>query len=354
LTHNSNLPILLSIKNEYAYGLELEVSLMVEQILPDLYRIEIPLPKSPLGTLNSYLIKGQERFLIIDTGMNREECLRPMLSGLGKLDVDLNKTDFFITHLHADHLGLVGNLATEGSKVYFSEVEASIINSGSKRLEERFQESFTLYLSHGFPEDQLNKALQNHPGYRYSPKGQLDFFALKEGDTIDVGDYSFRCIETPGHSPGHMCLYEVKKKILVSGDHILFDITPNITCWPELENALKEYLESLEKIYTLDVNLVLPGHRNILNDHRRRIIELQGHHKNRLNEVLSALEEGDKTAWDVAPYITWDIDVSSWEMFPVVQKWFAIGETIAHLNYLEADGRIRRKEEGNKVVYALE
>ena len=70
---------------------------MVEEILPNLYKIEIPLPGSPLKALNSYLIKSQGRFLVIDTGMNREECMREMVSGLKRLDVDLRKTDFFIT-----------------------------------------------------------------------------------------------------------------------------------------------------------------------------------------------------------------------------------------------------------------
>jgi len=327
---------------------------MVEEILPHLYRTEIPLPKSPLKAVNSYLLEDKGRFLIIDTGMNREECMRPMLSALEELKVDLNKTDFFITHLHADHLGLVGNLATETSKVYFSAVEASIVSFEGNKAEERFNELFTFYLSHGFPEDEIKKALQNHPGYRYSPRRKLEFTVVREGDTIDIGDYSFRCIETPGHSPGHMCLYEASKKILISGDHILFDITPNITCWPELENALKEYLASLEKVHPLEVSLVLPGHRNIWNDHRGRIRELQEHHKSRLAETVAALEEGDKTAWEVAPCITWDIDVRSWELFPPVQKWFAIGETIAHLNYLEADGTIRRKTEDGKVLFSLE
>jgi len=327
---------------------------MVEEILPHLYRTEIPLPKSPLKAVNSYLVEDRGRFLIIDTGMNREECMRPMLSTLEELNVDLDKTDFFITHLHADHLGLVGNLATETSKIYFSAMEASIVSFEGNKAEERFMELFPFYISHGFPEDEIKKALQNHPGYRYSPRRKLEFTVVREGDTIDIGDYSFRCIETPGHSPGHMCLYEASKKILISGDHILFDITPNITCWPELENALKDYLASLEKVYPLEVNLVLPGHRNIWNDHRGRIRELQEHHKSRLAETVAALEEGDKTAWEVAPCITWDIDVSSWELFPPVQKWFAIGETIAHLNYLEGDGTIRRKTEDGKVLFSLE
>jgi len=326
---------------------------MFEQILPDFFRIEIPLPNSPLKALNSYLIRGRERSLIVDTGMNREECLGPMRSSLKELHVDLNKTDFFITHLHADHLGQVGKLSTENSKIYFNHVEASIVRVESAKAEERMKGFFNFYLSNGFPEDELHKAFANHPGQRFRPRRQLDFSVLKEGQTLDVGVYSFRCIETPGHSPGHMCLYEDEKKILISGDHILFDITPNITCWPELKNSLKAYLESLEKVSTLEVNLVLPGHRNTWNNHQQRITELQEHHRDRLNEVVTALKDGDKTAWDIAPYITWDIDVSSWELFPVVQKWFALGETIAHIHYLEADGTVRRKSENNKILYSL-
>ena len=326
---------------------------MIEQILPDLYRLEIPLPKSPLKALNAYLIKGRDRFLIIDTGMNREACRNSMNACLEKLNVDLNKTDFFITHLHADHLGLVENLITEASKIYFGKTEASVIASIFKRAEERRQDFAAFFHSHGFPEDELKKAVKNHPGFRYSPKHQLNFFTLTEGDSIDAGDYSFQCIETPGHSPGHMCLYEPDKKILISGDHILFDITPNITCWPEMENSLKKYLASLEKVYHLDVNLVLPGHRSMLDNHRKRIKELQEHHHSRLNEVLSALAEGDKAAWEIAPCITWDIKVSSWEEFPAVQKWFAMGETIAHIHYLEGKGKICNKKRDGKIIYAL-
>jgi len=107
-------------------------------------------------------------------------------------------------------------------------------------------------------------------------------------------------------------------------------------------------------VYPLDVNLVLPGHRNIWNDHRRRITELLEHHQNRLSEALCALEEGDKTAWEVASCITWDIDCSSWEQFPAVQKWFAVGETIAHLDYLEADGKIQKKTKDHNILYSLE
>jgi len=80
---------------------------MIEEISANLYKIEIPLPGSPLKALNSYVIRNTERNLIVDTGWNQKECLRTMQAGLKELGIDAGKTDFFITHLHADHFGLV-------------------------------------------------------------------------------------------------------------------------------------------------------------------------------------------------------------------------------------------------------
>jgi glyoxylase-like metal-dependent hydrolase (beta-lactamase superfamily II) len=94
--------------------------IMIEEVVPNLYRMEIPLPKSPLKWLNSYVARGGGRFLIIGTGFNQDECRNEMNAGLQKLGVDLNKTDILVTHFHVDHIGLVGTLATENSLSGFS------------------------------------------------------------------------------------------------------------------------------------------------------------------------------------------------------------------------------------------
>jgi len=326
---------------------------MIEEILPNLYRIEIPLPQSPLKYLNSYLVRASGHSLLIDTGMNREECRRAMFSSLKKLGVDLAKTRFFITHLHSDHLGLLESLGTDKSTVYFSRKEASIKKVNISEGERAWRERNVVYLANGFPEDELQESMDSHPGRRWGLKKRINYSIVEDGDMIEIGDYSFRCIETPGHSPGHMCLYEADKKILVSGDHILFDITPNIAFWVEMKNPLKQYLANLEKVYPLDVNIVLPGHRRLINDHRKRIRELQEHHKARANEILSALEEGGKNTFQLVPYITWDIACSTWDEFPPQQKWFAFGETLAHLKYLEGEGLVREEMRGDKILYSL-
>ncbi|HJX69139.1 MAG TPA: MBL fold metallo-hydrolase, partial [Dehalococcoidia bacterium] len=79
----------------------------MEEILSGLYRIKVPLPGSPLKATNSYVMKGAERSLIIDTGWNREDCMVALVSGLSECGVDPKQADFFITHMHADHSGLV-------------------------------------------------------------------------------------------------------------------------------------------------------------------------------------------------------------------------------------------------------
>jgi len=212
-------------------------NIMIEEILPNLYRAEIPLPKSPLKWLNSYIVKGKDRFLIIDTGFNREECLSAMNTTLHKLGVDLNKTDFFITHLHVDHMGLVGTLASDNATVYFNEREAQLIYAQSAG-DNYWEKMLDLYIANGFAAENARTVMERHPAHKYSSQRKIDFTVVNDGDMIDIGDFHFRCVATPGHSPGHTSLYEANKKILVAGDHILFDITPNITNWLEMEDSL--------------------------------------------------------------------------------------------------------------------
>ena len=321
---------------------------MCEEILPGLFRLKIPLPESPLKYLNSYVIKGPDRSLIIDTGLNRRECLDAMQAGLSTLGIDLKASDIFITHLHADHFGLVTKLATDTSHVYFSRPEKELIESW-----EGFGPMIAYAGQNGFPENELQAALDKHPGAKFGSEWIPEMKLLEDGDEIRIGDYEFRCVVTPGHTMGHICLYEPDKKILVAGDHILIDITPNIQCWSDTQNPLKHYLASLEKVYSLKVELTLPGHRRLIENHQTRIEELKRHHADRLTEVLSILKAGAMNAFQVASQMTWDIDSESWDQFPVAQKWFATGEAISHLRYLEEEGQLVRNAGGKITLYGL-
>jgi glyoxylase-like metal-dependent hydrolase (beta-lactamase superfamily II) len=321
---------------------------MVEEILANLYKIEIPLPRSPLKALNSYVIKNMERNLIIDTGWNQEECMNAMQIGLKELGVDVRKTDFFITHLHADHFGLIADLITDTSRIYFNQPDVDRYKSGF-----RWDDFANFARLNGVPENELRAIRQSHPGLKFIAKGGLAFHILGEGDEISIGNYIFKCVETPGHTWGHMCLYEPNKKIFIAGDHILNDITPNIQLWSDEWDPLKEYLASLDKVYELDIEFVLPGHRGIFKNCKERIQELKHHHQKRLDEIISILGKSNKTAFQVASQMSWDIICDSWDLFPVSQKWFATGEAIAHLKYLREKGIIRREMQGEKILFSM-
>lgn len=321
----------------------------MEEVLPNVYRIVVPLPRNPLKEINSYVLTSSERNLIIDTGMNRPECFEVFQGGLEELKIDLEKTDFMVTHLHADHLGLVATFIKDGAKVYMGAADAQPMRTGAG------WGSMGDYAgASGFPEAELEAALSNHPGVKYGPQAMMDFTVLHEGDVLSVGDYSLRAIETPGHSNGHVCLYEPDKKILFAGDHVLGDITPNIQAWSDDQDPLANYIKSLKKVLTLEMEVVLPGHRTIIKDGKKRIKELLEHHRVRANEVITILAKGKKNAYQTAAEMKWDIKAKSWEHFPVSQKWFATGETIAHLRYLEGLDLIQRETEDGQIIYSTD
>ncbi|OPX84517.1 MAG: hydroxyacylglutathione hydrolase [Pelotomaculum sp. PtaB.Bin104] len=325
---------------------------MVENILENIFKIEIPLPNNPLQALNSYIIKGKDRTLVIDTGMNREECKTAMLDGLAEIGVSLKKIDFFITHMHTDHCGLVASLVKSFPMIYCSRPAATGIAALCRP--EYWDKAKAIGHLIGFPEQELQYAIDNHPGNKYCPRGKMSFNILKDQDTLSVGGYNFTCIETPGHTKGHLCLYEPKAKLLFSGDHILADITPNISLGLTYENdLLLAYINNLDKISLLDTSLVLPGHRSLITNCKARIRELKKHHKLRSDEVLSILKNGSQNAYQVASQMTWDMTFETWEQFPVLQKWFACGEAMAHLKYLEEKQLIYKDEKEKAYYYSL-
>ncbi len=313
-----------------------------EEICEDLFRLRIPLPETPLKYLNAYAITSGERNLVIDVGLNLETCRLAMLDGLASLGIALKETDFFSTHMHADHLGLLPDLVDGSSTVYFNEPEALLMSQwkGPGDL-------IRFSVKHGFPEGIMEQAFNAHPAGRLRMERFPVPTLVKDGDVIEAGPYHFQCVHTPGHTPGHICLYDPTKRIFIAGDHLLGDISPNVVCWADEENPLGNYLESLDKVAELDVDLVLPGHRSVFRGHRRRVAQLKKHHDRRLREVRDLLKNGQMSAFETAQRMSWEFGNGDWDAFPVTQQWFATGEALAHLRYLEASGVVQRQMDGN-------
>lgn len=316
---------------------------MVTQVAPNLYRIPVPLPGNPLKNLNAYLIRGH-RNLLVDTGFRQEECRTALKAGLAELGVDMANTDIFLTHLHSDHAGLAPELLRPTSRLFIGDVDRQRLPGQIPSTDNaRWGEFDALMAAQGFPLELLNQLTHTNPARVLAPLPCDRYEGVFDGDTFDYGGYHFQALDTPGHTPGHMVLWEEHHGILLLGDHILFDITPNITAWPGYQNPLGGYLRSLERVRKLPVTLPLPAHRTVQKGFIERVGEIMTHHQRRCQEALTVLaREPGLNAYQLTAQMTWQIRCKGWDDFPVPQKWFAAGEAVAHLEYLMDLGKVRR------------
>ena len=321
---------------------------MIKGVLPGIYQIEIPLPGNPLKALNSYFIRGPKRSLLIDTGFNWPACRETMQTAIQKLGANWSEIDIFLSHMHGDHSGLINDLATDETIVYCSSIDAEYLRKTISSYEywRAIEEAYT---KHGLP---ITKPMVPENMKKYLSGCDVNFKYVSDNDFIEVGDYQFVPILTPGHTPGHVCLYEPNHKILFSGDHILATITSNITFWIGMEDSLGQYLDSLDKIMPLEIALVLPAHRQSFTEVKERIVEIKLHHEKRLNEIAAKLYKNPMSAYEIASIIKWNVK-TPWDQFSWSQKWFSVGETIAHLEYLEKRNILVKSTEGNQILYSL-
>lgn len=310
------------------------------EVFEHIYQIKVPLPDNPLKELNAYLVKGVSAHMLVDTGFRRRECYEALMSGLDYLGIGMKQTDIFLTHSHADHSGLAPDIRSGHRKIYVGKNDISRLKVPERQQAWRVRDAY--FISEGMP-DALLQEKDKVPGRKYACKAYEEYVPLKEGCVLEYGNYKFQCISTPGHSPGHMCLYEPDKKIMILGDHVLFDITSNITSWSGVHDSLGQYLESLDKVKKYAVKTALPGHRSVNENIYERIEMIKKHHGQRLSEILKILDANPGiNGYGLTGKMKWNMRCSDWEDFPSSQKSYAMGEALAHLDYLRIRGYIKR------------
>lgn len=323
------------------------------EVAANLYMIVLPIPVPFLESINIYVVVGSDRNLVIDTGFSDGECLSVVRSALRDLRVDPRDTDFFITHGHPDHFGLLGRLVSGQSRVYVGADEARQINRARTSA---IMEDYAGFLSvTGFPETDPYKVFPPDTLEPYRMGRWRDFRLISEGDALEYGGHKFRCVATPGHTSGHMCLHDANTGLLVSGDHLLPDISPTIQLWQETGNPLESYRKSLAKVSEMDVSLVLPGHGPVFANCGERIAQLQQHHEERLGGIISSLSEAPcKDAYLVASSVSWNLSgCEHWNSAPLTQRFFATGEAFSHLRFLKESGVVSGRMDGTREVYCL-
>ena len=311
----------------------LEIGGDYREVVPGIHLIELPLPFS-LGLINVYLIDTGDGRLLVDTGMDTEPCLQALesaLEGLGAGWADIRQV--LLTHIHPDHMGLaLKALERSGGRLLLHREDEALLAEIADR--EGYAEVQARVLrSADVPEPLINGIGQSVREVHRSFHRLHADVALSGGECIPTRHGPLEVISTPGHTPGHVCLYDRGRRILVSGDHILEHISPNIG-WQAGRDALGEYLDSLDRVASLDVDVILPSHGSPVSGHREWVARTKQHHRERCEAILAGLSGAPRPANHLVPLL-WPRHLSPFH------HRFAVFELLAHLEYLARRGRCR-------------
>jgi len=319
------------------------------EIVPGIHQLKlpVPIPNNQLADVNVYLIQGENDWMLVDTGWNTEEAFDALEKQVREIGISFEDVSrIIITHFHADHYGLTGRLKQlSKATIALHQVERDLIDSRYIDMDNLLAEIAQWLRLHGVPERKLPRLQKASLGARKFVLPALPEIALRGGEKFAHGSFNFEVLWTPGHSPGHICLYEPRKRILLSGDHILPTIFPNVGLHPQSgDNPLGDYLRSLEAIERLEVDLVLPAHEHVFAGLGQRIEELHRHHQERRAAIINVLLKGAKTAYEISLEIPWIINgvTMSFEELTPLDKRLAVMSALAHLEPLRAEGKAER------------
>jgi glyoxylase-like metal-dependent hydrolase (beta-lactamase superfamily II) len=303
--------------------------------------VPVPLPNNSLRYVFVYVFETDAGPYIVDTGWNTDEAFAALSDGLTQIGTSVADVQgVLITHIHPDHYGLAGRVReNSGAWVGLHPEDAALVKERYDEPDDLLLRVATMLRRMGAPPEELAPLRDAAMPVRGLVSSVQPDRLIEDGDRVEVPGWDVTAIWTPGHSPGHLCFWEAGNKLMLSGDHILPRITPNIPFHPQAAaDPLGDYLESLEKLTAYDAREVLPAHEHRFVGLTGRVHELVGHHERRFAEVLTAIRDGVSSAWDIAARMHWS---RPWDRIEGFMKRAAVGEAMSHLRTLEKRGVVR-------------
>ena len=308
----------------------------ITRITDDILQVQIPLPYA-LNIVNCYLLRGRDGWTLLDSGLNTAPARQMWQSAMTALNFSPDDIDkIVLTHSHPDHFGMAGWWQRQAQKpvpLYIPRGEVKQmrllyqgenIDAVDKWLLDCGMDSATVAAVRSAVRS-TRDLTRPHP---------LEWGLLDSDNDVKLGARNFRAIHAPGHSDGQLIFYDESDRLMLSGDHVLLRITPNIGSWLHtLPDPLGRYMQSLRELAQLDVRLALPGHKALIQDWRGRIAELLAHHDLRLRQTRAALEAGASSVYEVSARLF------KLERLTAHEWRFAMAEALAHLHYLQARGQ---------------
>ncbi len=300
--------------------------------------LSIPTPFY-VGDVNVYLIK-EDPITLIDVGPKTDDAALALREGLKRNGIgfkDIRR--ILLTHAHEDHCGLAKRVRDEANNA-----EILIHNWETGHLFGRLaQDSHRrLMVRAGVPNsvfEEMKKAY-SEISLLTDSLSETEFGELHDEMKIEFESGTLEVMHTPGHTPGSCSFVRKADRTLICGDCVLKRITPNPIIAPDPVNpearfnSLAEYLVSLERIRNESPTLVYGGHGEPIYDFEEIYNRYQRAIDERQNRVIKLVNGKRVTAWEVAQNLFPDaIDKT-------IHRFLAISESVAHLDYASAKGKI--------------
>jgi glyoxylase-like metal-dependent hydrolase (beta-lactamase superfamily II) len=311
-----------------------------EEVRPGLWSVPVPIPDSPLRYTLSYAFVGATGVVLVDPGWDTTGGRDALTAGLAEAGARVQGIGgVVVTHIHPDHHGLSGWVReTSGAWIAMHPAEAETLPA--RTWPHRGPAVDREWLRrHGVPDEDVAGIIVNPDRVAaLLTMVEPDRF-LNDGDRLPLAERDVRAVWTPGHTPGHLCLHDAAAGVLLTGDHLLPRISPNIGVHSAHEgDPLTAYLQSLDRTADFEADEALPAHEYRFRGVDRRAAALKDHHEERGKEVLAAVDRlPQPTSWAIAAELTWS---RGWPALHGLMRRMALAETVAHLRHLVSTGTL--------------
>lgn len=304
----------------------------IREVLPGAFQVTLPLPFE-LSSVNVFLIHLREGWLLVDCGLDTEASFEALMDAFQDLSVPLGSIrQILVTHTHPDHVGQARRLLKlSGAQLILQRDEVEQLHKVASSGEKPLWLDAVLHEA-GVPEHLVEKIEASFERIRRQFQMLEPDWVLTGGEVIQTALGALEVVCTPGHSPGHVCLFAADRRAMFTGDHILERITPNIG-WLPGRDALGEYLDSLSKVEPFDLDFVIPSHGNPFPDHRAWIANTKRHHEDRCAQILAAAAQAPRTPHELVS------DLWTRPLAPFHHR-FAVFEVLAHVEFLARRGKL--------------
>jgi len=313
------------------------VDLELDEVAAGVFELRLPIPFED-GLVNVYIFTDGDEADLLDCGMNADDSLAAIHAAIAHVGARRLRT-LVITHIHPDHYGAAGALAGGPglADLYMHRLEVPLVHPRYVELEHLVEQVRAHLLVNGVPDDEAEVLSNSQRALSEVVKPADPAVQLDGAERVVLGRRTLRVEWTPGHSPGHICLFDEREGLLFAGDHVLPDLSPNIGLHPQsTPDPLHDYLAGLRRMAALEPKLVLPAHGRPFADAKTRVDTLTAHHARRFEQIVEIVAGGGEwSAWQVALELWGPRD-------HLYEKRLALQEGLAHLQALAVDGRVAK------------